>query len=317
MLNRLVFLLLCLPALALAQAYPSKPVRIVLPFGPGGVADITTRTIAPRLSEGLGQPVVVENMPGAGGIRAAAEVAKAEPDGHTLLLLTNGNAVSQALFKSLPYDPVNDFAMISTVGYFSLVIVTGANSRYKTLQDVIAAAKQSPGKLNIGTITPGGTQHLAGELFRSTAGIDALVVPHKTTGEVVIGVRQGALDIGVDFIAPLVAGIKAGDLRALAVSAGKRQPQLPDVPTVLEAGVKGYDVASWNALAAPAKTPAAVIRRVHVELEKALAAPDVQKRFSELGVEPRPSTPEQLREFFVSESARWSRVVEAAKIPKQ
>jgi len=309
--------ILLLPLLAYGQTYPSKPVRIVLPFGPGGVADITTRTIAPRLGEGLGQQVVVENMPGAGGIRAASEVAKAEPDGHTLLLLTNGNAVSQALFKSLPYDPVNDFAMISTVGFFSLVIVTGGNSKYKTLQEVIAAAKQSPGKLNIGTITPGGTQHLAGELFRSTAGIDALVVPHKTTGEVVIGVRNGSLDIGVDFIAPLISAIKAGDLRALAVTAGKRQPQLPDVPTVQEAGVPGYDVTSWNALAAPAKTPAAVIRRVQVELEKALAAPEVQKRFAELGVEPSASTPERLRAFFISESRRWSRVVEAAKIPKQ
>jgi tripartite-type tricarboxylate transporter receptor subunit TctC len=292
-------------------------VRIVLPFGPGGVADITTRTIAPHMSAGLGQQVVVENMPGAGGIRASETVASATPDGHTLLLLTNGNAVSQALFKSLPYDPVNDFAMISTVSYFSMVIVTGANSKYKTLQDVLAAAKANPGKLNIGTITPGGTQHLAGELFRSTAGIDALVVPHKTTGEVVIGVRQGSLDIGVDFIAPLIAGIRAGDLRALAVSAGKRQPQLPDVPTVIEAGVKGYDVASWNALAAPAKTPAGVIKRVHDELAKALAAPDVQKRFAELGVEPRASSPEQLKELFVSESKRWSRVVESAKIPKQ
>jgi tripartite-type tricarboxylate transporter receptor subunit TctC len=309
--------LLLAPLVALAQSYPTKPVRIVLPFGPGGVADITTRTIAPRLSEGLGQQVVVENMPGAGGIRAASEVAKAEPDGHTLLLLTNGNAVSQALFKSLPYDPVNDFAMISTVGFFSMVIVTGANSKYKTLQDVIAAARQNPGKLNVGTITPGGTQHLAGELFRSSAGIDALVVPHKTTGEVIIGVRNGNLDVGVDFIAPLISGIKAGDLRALAVTAGKRQPQLPDVPTASESGVKGYDVASWNALAAPGKTPAPVVRRVHAELEKALAAPDVQKRFSELGVEPRASTPEHLREFFVSESQRWARVVEAAKIPKQ
>src|SRR5262249_23709325 len=162
----------------------------------------------------------------------------------------------------------------------------------------------NPGKLNIGTISPGGTQHLAGELFRSTAGIDALVIPHKTTGEVVIGVRQGNLDVGVDFIAPLLSGVKAGDLRALAVTAGKRQPQpqLPEVPTASEAGGKGYDVASWNALAAPAKTPPAVIKRVHAELEKALAAPDVQKRFAELGVEPRASTPEHLREFFVSES---------------
>jgi tripartite-type tricarboxylate transporter receptor subunit TctC len=314
---KLLAALLAAPLLAHAQSYPTKPVRIVLPFGPGGVADITTRTIAPKMSEGLGQQVIVENMPGAGGIRASSEVAKAEPDGYTLLLLTNGNAVSQALFKSLPYDPVNDFAMISTVGFFSMVIVTGANSNYRTLQEVIAAAKRNPGKLNIGTITPGGTQHLAGELFRSTAGIDALVVPHKTTGEVVVGVRNGNLDVGVDFIAPLISGIKAGDLRALAVTAGKRQPQLPDVPTANESGVKGYDVASWNAMAAPAKTPAPVIRRVHAELEKALAAPEVQKRFAELGVEPRSSTPEALREFFVAESKRWTQVVEAAKIPKQ
>ena len=315
--RKLVAALALVPLVAIAQSYPTKPVRIVVPFGPGGVADITTRTIAPKMSDGLGQQVVIENMPGAGGIRAAETVARAEPDGHTLLLLTNGNAVSQALFKSLPYDPLNDFAMISTVGYFSMVIVTGAKSKYQTLKDVIAAAKANPGKLNIGTITPGGTQHLAGELFRTTAGIDALVVPHKTTGEVIIATRQGNVDIGFDFIAPLIAGIKAGDLRALAVTSSKRFPGLRDVPTVIEAGVPGYDVASWNALAAPAKTPRAVIERVRRELDKALAAEDVQKRFAELGVEPRTSTPESLREFFVAESRRWSKVVEGAKIPKQ
>ena len=312
-----LFLLMLVPAVAFGQAYPTKPVRIVLPFGPGGVADITTRTIAPKMSEGLGQQVVVENMPGAGGIRAASEVAKAEPDGYTLLLLTNGNAVSQALFKSLPYDPVNDFAMVSTVGFFSLVIVTRPESQAKTLQDAIAMAKANPGKMNIGTITPGGTQHLAGELFRSTAGIDALVVPHKTTGEVIVAARNGNVDLAVDFIAPLISQIKSGALRALAVTAGKRFPGLPDVPTVIEAGVPGYDVASWNAMAAPAKTPRAVIERVHQELAKALAAPDVQKRFAELGVEPRTSSPEALREFFVAEARRWAEVVEAARIPKQ
>ena len=305
------------PLLALAQTYPTKPVRIVLPFGPGGIADITTRTIAPKLSDGLGQQVVVENMPGAGGIRAAETVARAEPDGHTLLLLTNGNAVSQALFKSLPYDPVNDFAMISTVGYFSMVIVTRPESSAKTLQEAIAMAKANPGKMNIGTITPGGTQHLAGELFRSTAGIDALVVPHKTTGEVIVAARNGNVDLAVDFIAPLLANIKSGALRALAVTAGKRFPGLPDVPTAIEAGVAGYDVASWNAMAAPAKTPRAVVDRLNAELRKAIAAPDVQKRFEELGVEGRTSTPEQLRDFFIAESKRWSRVVETAKIPKQ
>jgi tripartite-type tricarboxylate transporter receptor subunit TctC len=314
--KRFFIVLLFIPGIAFGQ-YPAKPVRIVLPFGPGGVADIITRTLAPRMSEGLGQQVIVDNMPSAGGIRASETVAHADPDGYTLLLLTNGNAVSQALFKSLPYDPMNDFAMISTVGFFSMVFVTRADAPYKTLRDVIAEAKKNPGKLNIGTISPGGTQHLAGELFRSSAGIDAVVVPHKTTGEVAIGVRNGTLDIGVDFIAPLLSAVRSGQLRALAVSAGKRFPGLPDVPTASESGVPGYDVASWNALAAPAKTPRAAIERVREELLKALAAPDVQKRFAELGVEPRPSTPDELRDFFIAESKRWSRVVETAKIPKQ
>ncbi len=319
--KKILALLFALPTLALAQAssstYPTKPIRIVLPFGPGGVADITTRTIAPKLTEALGQPIVVENMPGAGGIRASETVAHAAPDGYTLLLLTNGNAVSQALFKSLPYDPQHDFAMISTVGYFSMVLVTSTQSQYKTLKDLVAAAKANPGKLNIGTITPGGTQHLAGELFRSTAAIDAVVVPHKTTGEVVVATLNGTVDLSVDFIAPLLASIQSGQLRALAVSAGKRFPGLPEVPTVIEAGVPGYDVASWNALAAPAKTPRAVIEKVHDALAKALAAPEVQKRFGELGVEGRASTPDELKAFYATETKRWTQVVERAKIPKQ
>jgi tripartite-type tricarboxylate transporter receptor subunit TctC len=207
--------------------------------------------------------------------------------------------------------------MISTVGFFSMAIVTGEGSKYKTLQDLLAAAKANPGKLNIGTITPGGTQHLAGELFLSMAGIKATVVPHKTTGEVVVGVRNGTLDAGVDFLAPLISPIKGGQLRALAVTAGKRQPQLPDVPTAIEAGVKGYDVASWNALAAPAKTPQPILDKVHAAVVKALAAPEVQKRFGELGVEPRPSTPQELKEFYASEAKRWTAVVERAGIPKQ
>ena len=309
---------LCLaPLLALAQAYPSKPVHIVVPFGPSGVADITTRTIAPKLGDELGQPIVVDNLPGAGGIRAAEAVAHAEPDGHTLLLLTNGNAVSQALFKSLPYDPANDFAMISTVGYFSMVIVTGAQSQLKSLRDVITTAKANPGKLNVGTITPGGTQHLAGELFLSTAGLEALVVPHKTTGEVIVAVRNGNVDLAVDFIAPLISAIRSGQLRALAVTAAKRFPGLADVPTVIEAGVPGYDVASWNALAAPAKTPRPVIDKVRAALIKALAAPEVQKRYADLGVEGRASTPEELKDFYAAETRRWTRVVERAGIPKQ
>lgn len=306
-----------LPVVAGAQNWPQKPIRIVLPFGPGGVADITTRTIAPKLGDALGQQIVVENMPGAGGIRASETVAHAAPDGYTILLLTNGNAVSKALFNKLPYDPETDFAMISTVGYFSMVVVTRADGQLKTLQDALAHAKANRGKVNIATITPGGTQHLAGELFRSMSGIDAVVIPHKTTGEVILSVRQGASDLGVDFIAPLISAIKSGQLRALAVTAGKRQPQLPDVPTAIEAGVKGYDVASWNALAAPAKTPPAVVEKIQGALVKALADPDVQKRFAELGVEGRASSPKELADFYASETKRWTAVVERAKIPKQ
>jgi tripartite-type tricarboxylate transporter receptor subunit TctC len=315
--KNLLALLAFVPMVCFGQAYPNKPVHIILPFGPGGVADITTRTIAPKLSEALGQNVIVENMPGAGGIRASESVAHAEPDGYTLLLLTNGNAVSKALFKKLPYDPLTDFAMISTVGFFSMVIVTAENSKYKTLQEFIAAAKANPGKLNVGTITPGGTQHLAGELFLSMAGIKAVVVPHKTTGEVVVNVRNGSLDAGVDFIAPLISPIKGGQLRALALTAGKRFPGLPDVPTAIEAGVKGYDVASWNALAAPAKTPQPILDKLHDALVKAFADPAVQKRFGELGVEPRPSTPQELKAFYAAEAERWTKVVERAGIPKQ
>jgi tripartite-type tricarboxylate transporter receptor subunit TctC len=207
--------------------------------------------------------------------------------------------------------------MISTVGFFSMVIVTGENSKYKTLQDFIGAAKANPGKLNVGTITPGGTQHLAGELFLSMAGIKAVVVPHKTTGEVVVNVRNGSLDAAVDFIAPLVSPIKGKQLRPLAVTAGKRFPGLPDVPTAQEAGVKGYDVASWNALAAPAKTPQPILDKLHDAAVKALADPAVTKRFAELGVEPRPSTPQELKTFYASEAERWTKVVERAGIPKQ
>jgi tripartite-type tricarboxylate transporter receptor subunit TctC len=311
-----VFLAVC-PLLAFPQAFPAKPIRVVVPFGPGGVADITARSVAPKISEGLGQQLVIENKPSAGGVVAGQEVARAAPDGYTLLLINNGTAVSKALFNSLPYDPDRDFEMISTIGFFPLVIMTDPKSPFKSVQDVVAEAKRNPGKMNAGTIGIGSTQNLAAELFKSATGTSFQIIPYKATGEVVTAAKNGDAAVIFEILAPMTSHIKSGNLRALAVTGAKRFPSLPDVPTAIESGVAGYDVASWNGLAAPAKTPRAVVERIQQAVVKALASPEVQKRFADLGVEGRASTPEELRKFFASESERWKRVVEAAKIPKQ
>ena len=304
------------PALALAQAFPTKPVRVIVPFGPGGVADITARVVAPKLSEALGQQMVIENKPSAGGIVAGQEVARAAPDGYTLLLINNGTAVSKAQFKSLPYEP-SAFEMISTIGFFPLVIMTDSNSPYRNLQDLVAEAKKNPGKLNVGTIGIGSTQNLAAELFKSTTGVNFQIIPYKATGEVVTAAKSGDAAVIFEFLAPMTSHIKSGNLRALAITVAKRFPTIPEVPTAIEGGIAGYDVASWNGLAAPAKTPRAVIERIHQEVVKALSAPDIQKRLAELGVEARATPPDEMRKFFAAETARWAKVVETAKIPKQ
>jgi len=299
------------------QAYPTKPIRLVVPFGPGGVADITARSVTPEISKGLGQQIVIENKPSAGGAVAGQDVAHSAPDGYTLLLINNGTAVSKALFKSLPYEPERDFEMISTVGFFPLVIVTDPKSPFKNIQDLVSELKKSPGKLNVGTIGIGSTQHLAAELFKSVTGTNFQIIPYKATGEVVTAAKSGDAAAIFEFLAPMTSHIKSGNLRPLAITVAKRFPAIPDVPTAIEGGVAGYDVASWNGLAAPAKTPRAVIERLYQEVVRALAKPDVQKRLADLGVEGRASTPEELRKFFAAETQRWSKVVETAKIPKQ
>jgi tripartite-type tricarboxylate transporter receptor subunit TctC len=305
------------PAFVLGQSFPTKPIRLVVPFGPGGVADITARTVAPEVSKGLGQQIVIENKPSAGGTVAGQDVARAAPDGYTLLLINNGTAVSKALFKSLPYEPERDFEMISTVGFFPLVIVTDPKSPFKGIQDFISESKKNPGKLNVGTIGIGSTQNLAAELFKSATGANFQIIPYKATGEVVTAAKSGDAAVIFEFLAPMTSHIKSGNLRPLAITVAKRFPTIPDVPTAIEGGIAGYDVASWNGLAAPAKTPRAVIDRIHQEVAKVLASPDIKKRLSELGVEARSSTPEELRKFFAAETQRWAKVVETAKIPKQ
>jgi tripartite-type tricarboxylate transporter receptor subunit TctC len=298
-----------------AQNYPSRPVRIVVPFGPGGVADITARIVAERMSGPLGQPVLVENRPGAGGVAAATAVAQAAPDGHTLLLISNANAVSATLFRARTVDPVADFAPISTLGYFDLVLIARPGPERETLAGWLARARARPGKLNVATISPGSTQNLAAELLRMSAGIDVQIVPYKATPEVAGAVLAGDADLAVEILAPLLGQIRSGVLRAVAVASSRRSAILPELPTVAESGVAGYEATSWNGLAAPAGTPAAAIERLSREVGAALAAPEVSKRLRDLGIEPRAGTPEALRAQLVADIAKWRAVIERARIP--
>jgi tripartite-type tricarboxylate transporter receptor subunit TctC len=309
-----------LPTLAPAQAqtaFPSKPITLLVPFAPGGIADITARTVAQAMGPLLGQTVVVENKPSAGSIVASQAVAKAAPDGHTLLLMSNGHAVSASLFKKLPYDVVKDFAPITTLGFFEMVVAVDAGSRFKSLGELLAYAKANPGKLNIGTIAVGSTQHLAAELLKMRAGMDALIVPFKGSPDVLRALKAGDIDVAVEILGPTMSQITGGSVRALALTDDRRNPVLPDVPTVQESGVKDYDVTSWNALAAPAGTPADVVAKIGKAARDALATPAVHKRLQELGVRAQAGTPAQLETLLATDTRRWRDVIQAAKIELQ
>ncbi|MCZ7661382.1 MAG: tripartite tricarboxylate transporter substrate-binding protein [Xanthobacteraceae bacterium] len=302
---------------AAAQDYPNRPVRIVLPFGAGGVADITARVVAERLGDRLGQRFVIENIPGAGGIAAARAVLSAQPDGYTLALVTNGTAVSAGLFKSLPFDPLNDFVPISSLGTFDFVVATGADSAFRTMADVVAFARANPGKLNAGTINVGSTQNLSAELLKSAAGIQFQIVPFRATPEVLIaGVRKD-VDVLIENYAAMRANLQDGKLRALATTRGTKSVLLKDVPTVQEAGVEGYDVVSWNALFAPRGTPREAIETLNRAVAEVLAMPAVKERLLGLGIEAKASTAREIQERLRSDIAKWSKVVEQAGIPKQ
>ena len=308
---------LMLASLAAAQTFPTKPVRIVVPFGAGGVADLTARTVAQKLGETLGQPVIIENKPGAGGVVAGDAVAKAEPDGHTLLLMSNGTAVSAGLFKSLPFDTLRDFAPVSTLGFFDIAIITPQDSKFKTLGELLAFAKANPGKLNVGSINIGSTQNLAAELFKTSAGVDVQIVPFNGTPAVITALRGGQIDAAVEILGPILPQIKAKALRALVVTGDKRAAVLPEVPTAKESGLPTFVASSWNALAAPAKTPKSVIARLNKDIAAAVNSPDVKAKLENLNVEARSSTPEQTADLLASETKRWGEVIVRAKIPTQ
>jgi tripartite-type tricarboxylate transporter receptor subunit TctC len=294
--------------------FPERPISLLVPFAPGGIADLTARAVAEHMTRTLGQPVVVENKPSAGSIVASQAVATARPDGHTLLLMSNGNAVSVGLFKKLPYDPVKDFAPISTLGFFDLGLFVPAGSRFTSLGDLVGFAKANPGKLNVGTIAVGSTQHLAAKLFETVAGIDALVVPYKGSPAVVTALRAGEIDLAFEIVGPMVPQVAAGAVRALAVSSDRRNPALPEVPTVMQAGVPGYNVASWNALAAPSGTPPEVIAALNRASREAVAAPAVQDKLGKLGMRLGSSSPAELQALLTGEIQRWGAVIRAAKI---
>jgi tripartite-type tricarboxylate transporter receptor subunit TctC len=301
-----------------AQArYPSRPVTLMVPFAPGGIADITARTVAQAMGPSLGQTIVVDNRPSAGSIVAGQAVAQAAPDGYTLLLMSNGNAVSAGLFKKLPFDVVKDFAPISTLGFFELVICADRESRFKSLRELVAYGKVNRGQLTLATIAVGSTQNLAAELFKSRTGVDAIVVPYKGSSAVLTALRAGEVDAGFEILGTTLPQITGGALRALAVTGQRRNASLPDVPTAIEQGVTGYDVESWNALAAPAGTPPAVIERLRRAAQDALARPEVSRRLVELGVRPQGGTPAQLRDLLAGEITRWRGVIEAARIERQ
>ena len=316
-LRRWIWLALFLHAPAFAQAFPERPVHIVVPFGPGGLGDITMRTLGERLAPLLGKPVVVENQPGAGGVTAALNVKKARPDGHTLLCVVNGTAIAVSLFKQLPYDPQKDFTPVSLVTFFDLVILTGSGSRHATLKDVVAAAKANPGKLNFATINPGSTQNLSAQLFKSVAGIDVQVVPFRTSADAAAAVIAGNADAVFESYAAMKGLIAGGKLKPLAVTAPKSFGYLPGVPTAAQAGVPGYAVTGWNALAAPAGTPPEVVAILNRHINAVIAQPEFKARLLELGTLAYAGAPEELGRQLATDIAKWRDVIERAGIQKQ
>ena len=308
---------LFLPQIAYAQNYPNKPVRLILPFGAGGVADVTARLVTEKLGEKLGQRFVIENMPGAGGINAARAVLSSPADGYTLALFSNATAISVSLFKNLTFNPVTDFVPVSSMGYFDFIFVTQAGAPYPTLNEFIKAAKQKPGALNVGTINVGSTQNLAAQLFKSTAGVDVTIVPFRSSPEVLIALLRGDIQMAIENYSAVQSHII--DKAAIAVSSSGpvRTTFLPDVPTVKEAGGGDFEARSWNAIFAPKGTPPEVINTLNAALREVLEAPDMKKRALDLGIEAKASSPEEIRDRLKSDIDKWAVVIERAGIAKQ
>jgi tripartite-type tricarboxylate transporter receptor subunit TctC len=299
-----------------ADVYPSKPIRLVLGYAPGGVADITARLIAQKMSDSMGQQIVVDNRPSAGGIVAAQAVAAADPDGYTILHLNYGNAVSEAIFKKLPYDIQKDFEPVSLMGSFDVLMLVDKNSDIQNVADFIAKAKANPEKYNIGSVSVGSGQHMSASLFKSMTGLQVELVPYKATSNLFMALKSKDISVAFEIISPAMPMIKSGDLKPLAVSSAKRYEALANVPTLNESGVKGYDVVAWNGMAVPAKTPRAIVDRLNKEVNLALKDPEVKAKFQSVGIEPKGGSPEDLKALLANEIAKWKKLVAQLNMEK-
>jgi tripartite-type tricarboxylate transporter receptor subunit TctC len=296
--NFLIAACLAFSTLAQAQTYPERVVKIVVPFGAGGIADVTARVVAERLSERMGQKFIIENVPGAGGKNAARAVLSAPNDGHTLALLTNGTAISVGLFKELGFDPMKDFAPISNLGNFDFLLVTQNDAAYSDFNGFIAAAKAAPKTLSIGTINIGSTQNLTAQLIKNTAGIDVQIIPFRTSGEAIIGLIRKDVALVVDGLVAVKGGIGDGSLKSLGSSSL-------------------YDVTSWNALFAKSDTAPAILSKLNAEIQAVLGEESVKNRLKDIGIEAKGSTPQEIAARLAQDITRWGKVIEQASIEKQ
>jgi tripartite-type tricarboxylate transporter receptor subunit TctC len=294
---------------ALAQSYPAKPVRIVVPYPPGGPNDIVARTVGQKLSEQLGQPVIVDNKPGASGNIGAESVAKSPADGYTLLLLTTGHTINPSLYPKLGYDLEKDLAPVTQLTAGPMVVVANPSLPAKNIKELISLAKAKPGSLNFGSAGNGSSTHLAPELFSSMAGIKMNHIPYKGSAPALTDLMAGQIQVAFDFMISAMPHVKSGKIKALAVTSTIRSPAAPDLPTVAESGVPGFEVIGWNGLVVPARTPKDAVAKLNAELKKALDQPDTKERFAAQGFSATWTTPEKFGAYIESEHAKWAKVV--------
>jgi tripartite-type tricarboxylate transporter receptor subunit TctC len=295
---------------AAAQAYPARAVRLIVPFSAGGAADVPARILTQRMSEALGQQVIVDNRPGLGSAIGAEAAAKAAPDGYTLFMISNTHFVTAALHQHLPYDALNDYTPITQVTSAPNILIVHPSLPVKTVKDLVALAKAKPRKIDYASSGNGSTQHLTGALFCKMAGIEMTHIPYRGSGQVTADLLGGQVMVAFPGIAGMLPHIKSGRLRALGVTSARRSPELPDIPTIAEAGVKGYEMVAWFGLAAPKALPRDVQMKLHGELMRVLKNPDFQKSLAAVGQEPAwQDTPERFHEFLRVEAAKWAKIV--------